>query len=454
MPPDQVDPVRDKQFSASTIDPFWTEWIGRPQVLDRNLAHKQELPVHDKMALQHYYDVVHPATPILPDIDTQSIEILTGAEMPFLKQFLAALQLLPHRKASTVNTKSGAEARPELKTFIREKARLGVKQTKSIENSLVLLWTQLLFFVVVQHDVSSWDDPDLPQCDLLQMSMDNCGRYFQLRRFDSDLPHLTEYVRAAQVTTMLARLYATSKGDSRDPVPESFDQYLEATSVVPGHVAFVVMAAGVLQSYLSILPKNKAALLRGPIHECGRALSIAIRSYITATGLTREHSLVKEVQAFADLLSLRCQGFHLRMPAVIGPVANLAETIRLCSAAELESNSKYLYNPLSVHTMTLTTITLLELQQCRFDDAVSASLVEDGVKEMKQILQSVADRRAELNAGADGVFWANKLLQMIEEREHSRPANTSPRPEEEMVVEMSLLLQKGYGNVLVDYVAK
>lgn len=390
----------------------------------------------------------------MPDSDAQSIEILTGAEMPYLKSFLSTLKLLPHRKASTGDTTRNEETRQELEKFIKEKARLGFKQRNSLEDSLVLLWTQLLFFVVIQHDTTSWDDPDLPQCDLLQMSMDNCEKYLQLKSLNTEMSFFTEYARAAQVSTMLARLYATSKGDVRDPIPRSFDLYLDGLNVLPRHIDFVVMATDALQLCLTMLPMSGPSTARGSRHEYGRVLSRTVRAYVGATGLTREDPLVREVEAFADLLSLRCQGFGLHIPAVVGPVANLTETIRLYYGAEVEANSKYIYNPLSMHTMTLTTLTLLELQQCRFDDAVSVSLVEDSLKEMKQVLSSVADRRAELDAGAGGAFWADKLLQMIDEMEHVRPANTAGKIEEEMVVEMSLLLQKGYGNVLVDYVTK
>lgn len=392
-------------------------------------------------------------TPILPDIDTHAMEILTRADIPFLEQFLIALKLLPHG-SEPADVNIDVQTRHSLKAFINSKARLNFKQRNSCENSLVLLWTQLILFVVVQHDITSWDDQELPQCDLLQMTIVNCDTYFQLQVLEEDTSYLAEYIRGAQLTTMLARLYAILSGQAQDPMPASFKQYIPTTTVLPRHSAFLVTATDYLQTCLTLLPSDGTVPLRATSHELHRVSAFCMNAYVSAVGLSRSDPLVREVEAFAELLSLRCQGFRLHMPAVAGPVANLVEAIRLSTAAVVETSNKYIFNPLSLHTMTLATITLLELQQCRFDDAISSSLVEDSTKEMKQILRFVATQRAELTGGVDGIFWADKLHEMITDREYSRNVNTKAKGEQDMVVEMSLLLRRGYGNVLVDYVTK
>ncbi|KAK5083685.1 Glucose-responsive transcription factor [Lithohypha guttulata] len=465
IPPDQIASPRDKLPSVNTMKPFWTDWIVSPTKMCKDPLQTAELTPEDKTAFQYYYDTIHPLCPILPDSQsTQLPEIFYAADRNFQEALILAVTLLSQpQNTSTSNAdqlKLG-NGQARLETFVNGRARQDYVKRGQYHNSLVLLWTQLILLVVVQHDISSWNISSLPQCDLIEMSFTNCDEFFRIKRFTSDDMHDMEFICAAHITVMMARLYAISQGEAHDPVPSSFVQHLGFNSAMPSRLSFLIMMTDSLQASLSLLPQGGVPMCRGTAYEIGRLQSANIRAWLTATGLAPDDPLVAEVKAFTELLSLRCSSSRLHMPAVTGPAANLAEAIRRSSVVEKEANGgKYLYNPLSLHTFTLTTITLLELSQCEPDDHISESLVEDGIQEMRKSLTDLVGRRNADGGSADGKFWANVLLDMIDYATRSRPVlegvseDVNKKKEEDITVDLTQLLQRGYANTLMDFVTK
>lgn len=344
------------------------------------------------------------------------------------------------------------EGRALLENFINKKAREGIT-TRSTVDSLVLLWTELILLAVVQHDVNSWNKPNLPQCDLIRMSIDLCEDFFKIRSFMRGNQNEADWIRALHTAAMFGRLYALSKGEANDPVPASIAHYLGVNAgIVSSRVSFIALMTDTLQASLALLPQDGVTVLPGTLVQFARLQSANIRAWLSASGLSPNDPIVTEVKAFGDLLSLRCNN-RIAKPAVVGPAANLAEAVRVSSLAELDiTNGRYTYDPLLFHTSTLTTITLLELLQCDFDDQISGSLVSEGLEEMKKCLLSVSERQSQLDKSL-GRFWADTMVDMIEDRQKLQPGRQDKK-EEDIVVDLALLLQRGYANVVLDYASQ
>jgi len=416
----------------------------------------------ERMLFSRYYELVHPQCPILPDPDTaRAIGALALATSDYQQALFSALALATQSpraqdssSAAAANQPTDPEARTLLEAFINEKARENIA-TRSNVDSLVLLWTELIFLVVVQQDVNSWNKSNLPQCDLIRMSIDLCEDYFKIKSLVSEDQHETEadWVRALHVTAMFGRLYALSKGEANDPIPASLAYYLTVNvRIVSPRTSFIVLMADTLQASLALLPQNGTVVHPGTLLQFARVQSANIRAWLSASGLSQDDPVVTEIKAFGDLLSLRCNN-RLARPAVVGPAVNLAEAVRVSSVAEYDvTNDKYIYNPLSFHTFALATITLLELLQCDFDDQVSGPLVSEGLEEMRKCLSGLIKRKNQLDVGS-GHFWAKTLIEMIEERQKSQSARQD-RKEEDIIVDLALLLQQGYANVVMGHTSR
>jgi len=460
IPPDQTSPTHVKSASSNVVRPFWGDWIDAPSKSRKPSVDPAEMTEADRMLFGQYYKLVHPQCPILPDSDTPSaIDTLALATREYQQALFAAMALVtrstPAQPASSVTTTNqlrDLEARPLLESFINEKAREGIA-TRSNVDSLVLLWTELILLVVVQQDVNSWNKSNLPQCDLIRMSIDLCEDCFKIKSFVSDDQNEADWVRALHIAAMFARLYAISKGEANDPVPASLAYYLTVNPrIVAPRISFVVLMADTLQASLALLPQNGTVVHPGTLVQFARMQSANIRAWLGASGLLRDDPIVTEIKALGDLLSLRCNN-RLARPAVVGPAVNLAEAVRVSSLAESDvTDGKYIYNPLSFHTFALATITLLELLQCDFDDQGSGPLVSEGLEEMKKCLLGLIERKNQLYGGF-GHFWANALIEMVEERQKSQPARQDKK-EEDIIVDLALLLQRGYANVVMGYASR
>ncbi|KAK5946854.1 hypothetical protein PMZ80_000998 [Knufia obscura] len=460
IPPDQTSPTQGKPPSSNVLRPFWTNWVDPPSKQKQTSVDASEVPEADRILFSHYYETVHPQCPILPDPDTpRAIDVLALATNSYQHAFLSALSLLPQKRQeqSGPSTKSTAqakepEARKLLENFINEKARESIT-TRSNVDSLVLLWTELILLVVVQHDINSWNKSNLPQCDLIRMSIDLCEDFFKIKNFTSDNQHDVDWIRALHIAAMFGRLYALSKGEANDPVPASIAQFLTINArIASPRVSFVVLMTDTLQASLALLPQEGSTVLPGTLLQFARLQSANIRAWLSASGLSPDDPIVTEIKAFGDLLSLRCNN-RVAKPGVVGPAVNLAEAVRVSSLSELDvTNGRYIFNPLSLHTSTLATITLLELLQCDFYDQLSEPLVQEGLEEMKKCLLGLVERKNELDGGP-GRFWANTLVDMIEERQKLQPARQDKK-EEDIAVDFVLLLQRGYANVVSDYASK
>jgi len=385
--------------------------------------------------------------------------MLALATKDYQQAFLSAMALLPRSKQDRPASSGADTSQPRdpgaislLEDFVNVKAREGIT-TRSDIDSLVLLWTELILLVVVQNDVSTWNKSNLPQCDLVRMSIDICEDFFKIKSFTSDDQHEADWIRALHIAAMFGRLYALSNGEANDPVPASLAVHLTINvRIISPRVSFVVLMADTLQASIALLPQNGTTVLPGTLVQFARLQSANIRAWLSASGLSPEDPIVSEIKAFGDLLSLRCNN-RIAKPAVVGPAANLAEAVRVSSLAETDgTKGRYIYNPLSFHTSTLATVTLLELLQCDFDDQVSGSLVSEGLEETKKCLLGLIERRNQLESGS-GWFWANILADMVVERQKVQPGRQDKK-EEDIVLDLALLLQRGYANVVADYAAR
>lgn len=451
VPPDQVAPAPEKPTSSASIKPFWSDWIESPTKKRKESAGVNEAPTIDKATFNHYNQVVYPLCPILPDEEQVTIGLIALADDEYRDALLDVLSRI--NPSSTVQWQDS----DPLEKFVNEKAREPFTSRSDID-SLLLVWIELLLLVIMQHNILSWNNQTLPECDLVRMSLDQCDDFFKIRSHTSDLQNEGAWLRVAYVSTMFARLYAISRGETSDPVPGSIKRQLNINvRILPPRAIFLVQMTDSLQSCLSLLPEPGGNPFRSNLHEWARMHSSNLRAWLNAAGLATDDPIVAEVRAFGELLSLRCNiSLGCSRPAIVGPAVNLAEAIRLSAAAEYEaSDGRYLFNPLSMHTITLATLTLLELLQCDFDDATSGALVNDAVQEMKQKLSALAEKGSSISGGANGKFWASVLLEMVDERLklHSTSAQ-GQKGEEDKVADLTLLLSQGYIMPVIGYASR
>lgn len=452
VPPDQVGPLHDKPTSSGSAKPFWSEWIESPSKKRKESTGANEASHVDKTTLEDYNQIIHPLCPILPDDEQATAAIIALANDEYRDALLDVL--IRVKPSSTVDW----QRLDPIEKFINEKAREPFTSRSDID-SLLLVWTELILLVVMQHNAGSWNNSTLPECDLVRMALDQCDNLFKLKPHISDLQDETAWLRVAYVTTMLARLYAISRGESSDPVPGSIRRQLNINvRVLPPRAIFLVQMTDSLQSCLSLLPEPGGTWSKSHFHEWGRMHSSNLRAWLNAAGIAIDDPLVAEVRAFGELLSLRCNtSLGRSRPAIVGPAVNLAEAIRVSAATEHEANDgRYIFDPLSMHTITLATLTLLELLQCEFDDAASAALVVDATQEMRLSLATLAEKGAQIPSAVNCRFWASVLLEMVDERLklHSTNVQSASKGEEEKINDLTLLLSRGYVMPLLAYVSR
>lgn len=406
------------------------------------------------MLFEPYYEIVHPLCPVLPDSGLPTANaIFDNASQNFGKALIIALRLIPQKRDTPSD-----DDQAWLEKFVNDETRQPLS-SRSTEDSLLLLWTCLIMFVVVQHNTEIWTKPTLPECDLLSMSITICDRHFQDKPFLAEVNQYdAEWTRSAQITTMLSRLYAISKGESNDPMPSHLAPYINTnTDTLPPRVTFMALMSDTLQASLSLLPHNGVSAIAGTSIDFSRFMSANIRANLNLVGMTWDDPIARQVKAFSDLISMRANTMRFPKPTAVGPVLNLAEAIRMSTVTEAEDSSgAYIYNPLALHTNTLTTMTLLELQQCDWDDPTTGALIDQAVEDMRKCLVNLQERmRATACDPTKGRFWAGVLLELVEERRNAANPNLiSNGRGEVLIVDLAALLQRGYANALLDYACK
>lgn len=401
----------------------------------------------DTIGMDHYYETIHPQCPILPETAKTRV-VLEKASREYISAFKTAVNLLPRKQKESALPK--VERREDLEKFIEDKASLPWEAKSNIDN-LVLLWSTLFLEIVLLHDMQAYRKHNF----LIHVSIDLVGGFVKIKDFMHDFQHEYEWIRSFNMAAMFARLNALSQGNSADPLPSYLTAYLNCDwQIVAPRPRFVVMMTDMLQVALATLPKDGATISLDSAENYSRLQSSNIRAWLSASGVDPEEPFVKEIEAFASLLSLRFIS-PLARPAILGPVCNLAEAIRISSLQQ--GDDRYLFNPLSFHTVTVAVTVLLEMQLCAFDHQQGQAMVEAATNDMMKQLAGLSERRSQLAEGVNGVFWAKALIGLAEEKTKQN-LRAFPAPEDkgedEMVPELARILHRGYIFPVLDTISK
>lgn len=442
------------------VKPFWTEYTESAAKSEEESASTTTFDDHDMEALNHYYTHIHPQCPILPDDRTRVVEIFKYADGGIQQAFLACLPMLPHSESSesATATKDATrylqfKTRADLENFVdREGRKYGIRRTN--ESNLVMLWVELLLSVVIQHDVSSFVDSNMSLAAINRMPMEILWPVLRDPSYKVAAKYEHDFVRTLHVATLFTRLHYLSIGRSDDPVPVSLLPSLgNGTRFVPPPFYFTTLSSNLLRMALTVCP------LDGRTVDPEAAVNFEVNFISTMStvktmlGLTDFDPVVRQIKALADLLSLHGNPRYTRAQCA-EPAKNLAYAI-CTSSSSLDVNGGYQFNPLSFHTYTLATITLLELLQCNFQHDVAATLVDDALKDMRLALGRLVERWEAASGGAGGQFWARVLLDLIHAKYEAGATTTKANPsEEELCVDLAHLLRQGYSNVLVAFASR
>lgn len=394
--------------------------------------------------MDHYYTIIHPQCTILPD-KAKTLAVLEKASHEYTLVFCTAMNLLPHKGKD--DSGSLTKSKEELETFVEAKARLKWVERSNLDN-LVLLWSILLLHITYLHDIQAYAKQDA----LINIGLDLVAGFVKIKDFIQDLQHEYEWIRTFNIAAMLARLHAVSQGNSTDPLPSYLTSYLNTDwQVIALRPRLVVMMTDVLQAALSILPKDGVTFSLESSEGFARLQSSNIRAWLSASAISPEEPFVKEIEAFIALLSLRfiTPGPG---PAILGAVCSVVEAIRVSSLQQ--DDEQYLFNPLSFHTVSMATTALLEIQSCSLDQQQGRPMVEAAINDMVKQLTGLVKRRARLTGGAGGLFWAEALIELVEEK--TKTLRTVPGPEDkredDVVPELARILHQGYLHPLLDMI--
>lgn len=447
IPPDQLPSSQPVSARSSKL---WWAPERLPSAKVKTPAEIEETAkILENVNMDHYYEIVHAQCSVLPDKD-RTLAILEKASPEYIIAFATAINLLPQKKNDAAPAQ--LKTKEELETFIEEKARLKWRDKSNIDN-LVLLWSTLFLHIVYIHDMQA----HAKQNALVSIELDLISDFVKLREFlTHDSQYEFEWIRSFNMAALFARLNAVSQGDSRDPLPSYLSSYLNYTDwqVVAPRIRYTVMMTDIIQVALSMLPKDGVSFTSENLEGFARMQSSNMRAWLRSAEISAQEPFVKEIDAFVTLLSLRFISQGAR-PAVVGPVCNLVEAIRVNSLQTGEE--QYLFNPLSFHTISLATTALLELQSCNFDDQQGQPLIETATSDMMKQLAELEARRAQLEGGAGGLFWAKALTNFAQDKlKQSVRAFPSPedKGEDDVVPEMARILHQGYLFPLLNTISK
>ena len=456
VPPDQVNTNRDKSSSVTSVKPFWTDWIQSPTRNRNDSTETIDLSDNDKTILQDYYSTIHTVCPILLDEHDQVVSSIGRASSDFKEAFFMAVALLARPSSEGGSRSSHIE---QVEKFIIDQSH-DLQIAHSDVDRLALIWTELIFVIVSQYDVTRWDKSSLPVYNVIRVILDQCDHHFRMNTNIVDQQYELAWTRSAFIATISSRLRAISRGEAVDPVPASVKRQLTVNlRLLPPRTVFIAQMTDALQASLSLLPEPGKQSTKSDTYEWNRLVASNLRAWVSATGLSFEDPVVTEAKAFGELLALRCtSSLGSNRTATVGPLLNLVEAVRLSTAAFFNGDDTTCYfNPLLMYTISLATLTLLELLQCRFGDTNASTLVSEATEEMKKTLEILIARKSQLVGCLEGSrFWAEVLLEMVKERigAHAESSGKPTSSEEDKVFDLTQLLVHGYCTPITAFVSR
>lgn len=431
IPPDQLGPPQPASARSSR-----SRWVNQIVVLSEKTKTPAETEETAKLLdttnMDPYYEYVHRQCTILPE-KTKTVEILKIASKAYVLAFSGAMKLLPQRKKD--DSSLPGKTQEELEAFVHEKSREKWPERGNVD-SLVLFWTVLLLHVAYLHDMRLYTRQEF----LIKAELDLVDRFTKYQESLLD-PYEYEWVQSFHIAATFARLYEISFGNGTEALPSNLVSYLNQDwHTTTPRTRYTAVMIESLQAGLVSLPKSRAVLT----HEVSKLLQanarlqdISMRTWLLATGVSREAGWVAESAAFMSLSSVRVvtPGFP---SSIIAQILELVTAIRVTALSQ--NDDQYLFNPISFHAVSLATVTLIELQACHLDQSNGQGMVDAATSEMVKQLEEFVKRRNELDGGAGGVFWAKSLIELVKESAHPMDERT----EEEITPGMVWILEDGY----------
>lgn len=358
-----------------------------------------------------YFDKIHHVFPILPkhakDIDT----LLRACPARLTHAFAFVLGSAQGTPPSTSNF---FKTYQEVEDHAWSQAKTNPKIRPTGEN-IIWLWTYVFMIFNAEKDLSKLYGAGLPQGTLLKLAHDLSTFISNDTLFSAESSEDSEFIlarRAHYVVGILLTLHKVATGtDSSDSLPShQIDSFDELNSILPDEAALLSRSCGVLaiidtsiglpttwKTAPSFTAQNKALI--------EQHLSFA---FGTARQQSDLDTLCKQIQSLVVILLARFT--FTRSPVeILIPTLELVETLLQNTTA---SDIAPKYNPLDIHLFSLAVITLLEFTECVNGQFVAPAL--EGLAKIQRALEQIAKRiNTETLANAEPMHWSSCLLRVI-----------------------------------------
>jgi hypothetical protein len=320
----------------------------------------------------------------------------------------------------------------EVEDYVWAQAKIQPSTRKNYEN-IVFLWVYMFMVFNTEQDLSKLQSihGGLSQATLVKLACDLSTFLTTEAQLSTEAPEESEFLlvrRAHYIVGILSTLHAISTGiESPTPLPTmkrgSFD---EMSSILPDESALLGRACAVfaiLDSFISspiTWKTNPGFAVRNKI------LIEQHLTYVFGSAPQRAELdvLCKQIQFLVVILLARHTSISHPL-AILTPTLELVDSL-LENTTATEVVPKY--NPLLIHLFSLATLTLLE-----FNESIDERLVapaQEGVGKVKRALEQIAERaNADTPADSESMHWSSCLLRIINNHSSSsaKPNGTAEK---------------------------
>jgi hypothetical protein len=310
----------------------------------------------------------------------------------------------------------------EVEDYVWAQAKVQPTTRKNEEN-IVCLWVYIFMVLNTENDLSKLQGMHggLSQATLVKLAYDLGSFLISQTQLDAEAPEDSESVlvrRAYYIIGILSTLHAVATGtESPSPSPSmkigSFD---EISSILPDESALLVRACSVL-AIVNTFISSPLSWKTNPGFALRNKLLIEQHlTFVFASAPQRSELdvLCKQIQSLVVILLARLTSISHPL-AILTPTLEVADSLlENITATAMTTN----YNPLQIHLFSLATLTLLEFAES-VDEQLAAP-AQEGIAKLQRALEQIAERaNVDIPSESDATHWSSCLLRII--NTHSNP---------------------------------
>jgi hypothetical protein len=369
-----------------------------------------------------YFDTIHHVLPILPKQAKDINSLLSKSPARLTHAFALVLGSAQGKSRLSSNF---FKTYQEVEDYVWSGAKTQPSTRKTSEN-IIWLWTYIFMIFNTEKDLTKLRGAQggLPQATLVKLAYDLSSFLTSEVQLSTEAPEDSEFIlvrRAHYIVSILSTLHVLAAGtDSPSPTPPiqlqigSFD---EMNSLLPDDSALLSRACVVLAIiYTSI--GSPSTWKTAPIFAArNRSLIEQHLSFAFGSGPQKPEldTLCKQIQSLVVILLARST-FIKHPIEILEPTLKLVDTL-LHNTTATDIAPKY--NPLDIHLFSLTVLTLLEFSESVDEQLVAPAL--DGVAKIQRALEQIAERaKVDTPANSEPMHWSSCLLRII--HAHSTPS--------------------------------